>query len=82
MIALGGLSTLLVFLRLANPPGPNSFVSREIGVYLGFLLCLGITIGGFVGIRQRGMTTAEARDQARSVFSSRGKSRPAGEDDA
>jgi hypothetical protein len=46
--ALGGVvATLLVLLRLLDPPGP---ASREVGLYLGLLAALGVAAAAWKGM--------------------------------
>ncbi len=76
--AFGALVTLIVLYRILNQPGPNDFITVEFGAYLGFLLCVGITAGGFLAMRDEGTSMADARAQAEGLLSSRGTTRPAG----
>jgi hypothetical protein len=50
---LGLIATLLVLYRIIDPPGG---ADREIGVYLGLLACVGITIGGWLAMQEEGTT--------------------------
>jgi hypothetical protein len=74
----GALVTLIVLYRILNQPGPNDFITVKFGAYLGFLLCVGITAGGFLAMRDEGTSMADARAQAEGLLSSRQTTRPAG----
>jgi hypothetical protein len=67
----GALVTLIVLYRILNQPGPNDFITVKFGAYLGFLLCVGITAGGFLAMRDEGTSMADARAQAEGLLSSR-----------
>jgi hypothetical protein len=45
----GGLALLLVAYRLIDPPGGEPDV--EIGAWLGLVLAAGVTLGGYLGMR-------------------------------
>jgi len=51
---LGIIVALLVLYRIVNQPGPNDLVDVKFGAYLGFLLCLGIAVGGFLAMSEEG----------------------------
>src|SRR3954468_5590016 len=51
---LGIIVTLLVLYRIINQPGPNDVVDVKFGAYLGFLICLGIAVGGFLAMADEG----------------------------
>src|SRR3954470_17921284 len=53
---LGIIVTLLVLYRIINQPGPNDVVDVKFGAYLGFLICLGIAVGGFLAMADEGAT--------------------------
>jgi hypothetical protein len=53
---LGIIVTLLVLYRIINQPGPNDVVDVKFGAYLGFLVCLGIAVGGFLAMADEGAT--------------------------
>jgi hypothetical protein len=53
---LGIIVTLLVLYRIINQPGPNDLVDVKFGAYLGFLVCLGIAVGGFLAMSEEGAT--------------------------
>src|SRR3954469_419554 len=61
---LGALATILIFYRILNQPGPNDVVEVKYGAWLGLLLALAITIGGFLAMRDEGTTLGAARAQA------------------
>src|SRR3954466_11428872 len=60
---LGIIVALLVFYRIINQPGPNDVVDVKFGAYLGFLVCLGIAVGGFLSMADEGTSLG---DSARS----------------
>jgi hypothetical protein len=59
---LAALSTLLLIIRIINPPGQDFGglsgvdvdLERNIGLFLGFLATLGILLGGFLSMREEG----------------------------
>ena len=53
---LGIIVALLVLYRIINQPGPNDVVDVKFGAYLGFLVCLGIAVGGFLAMAEEGAT--------------------------
>ena len=53
---LGIIVALLVLYRIINQPGPNDVVDVKFGAYLGFLVCLGIAVGGFLAMADEGAT--------------------------
>jgi hypothetical protein len=53
---LGIVVVLLVLYRIINQPGDNDFVDVKFGAYLGFLVCLGIAVGGFLAMADEGAT--------------------------
>jgi hypothetical protein len=68
---LGIVVTLLVLYRLINEPGgvtvfgteiniPDKLIDIKIGAYLGFLLCIGIAVGGFLSMAEEGTTPGAA----------------------
>lgn len=77
--ALGVIAALFVLYRIINQPGPNDFVTVSFGAYLGFLLCLGIALGGYMAMRDEGTSLADARAQAERMVASGGTS-PVGGD--
>jgi len=66
-----GVMVLLVLYRLVNQPGPNNFVSVELGAYIGFLLVAGIAAGGFLSMRDEGTSLGGARARAESMLAQR-----------
>jgi len=62
---LGVLVTLLVAYRLLNEPGPDKFIDIKFGAYLGFLICAGIALGGFMSMRDEGTSFGQAAQQAK-----------------
>lgn len=70
--AFGALMTLIVLYRIINSPGPNDLVNVEYGAYLGLLLTLGTTLGGYMAMRDEGTTLAGARAQAETLMGDRG----------
>jgi hypothetical protein len=61
---LGIVVALLVLYRIINQPGPNEVVDVKFGAYLGFLVCLGIAVGGFLAMADEGTTAPGAAAQA------------------
>ncbi len=62
---LGGLATLFVAYRILNQPGQNDVVQVKIGAWLGLLFCAGITVGGYLAMRDEGTTFDQALSSAR-----------------
>jgi hypothetical protein len=73
---LGALATILIFYRILNQPGPNDVVDVKYGAWLGLLLALGITAGGFMAMRDEGTSFGDARAQAGQAMGSRGTASP------
>src|SRR3954468_2587040 len=63
---LGIIVTLLVLYRIINQPGPNDVVDVKFGAYLGFLICLGIAVGGFLSMADEGTSLGDAARSAGS----------------
>jgi hypothetical protein len=61
--ALGAFVAIIVLYRIINQPGPNSVIDVKFGAYLGFLLCAGVTLGGFMSMRDEGTSFGEAAQQ-------------------
>jgi hypothetical protein len=53
---LGALATLLVLYRIIDTPYD---FDREFGVFLGLLLCAGVTIGGWLAMQEEGTSFAD-----------------------
>jgi hypothetical protein len=51
---LGIIVALLVLYRIINQPGDNAIIDVKFGAYLGFLVCLGIAVGGFLAMADEG----------------------------
>ncbi len=68
---LAALIALLVLYRIVNQPGPNNYVSVELGAYIGFLLVAGIAAGGFLSMRDEGTSLGGARARAESMIAQR-----------
>jgi hypothetical protein len=76
--ALGGLAVLLILFRLISPPDlvgafggtvPEGIdietdVGRKIGVWLGLLAAIGITLGGLLSMREEAETAGPATTRA------------------
>lgn len=60
---LGVVVVLLVLYRIVNQPGPNELVDLKFGVFLGFLVCLGIAAGGFLSMADEGTSIGDAARQ-------------------
>jgi hypothetical protein len=76
--ALGALAVLLVLFRIVDQPGPNRVVNVEYGAYLGLLTCIGITVGGFLAMREEGTSFDDARAQADGLLKDKETTRPPG----
>jgi hypothetical protein len=74
--ALCAITTLVVLYRIINQPGPNDIVDVEYGAYLGLVLLLGMTYGGFAAMRDEGATFGQAGDTIRSAVESRTEPAP------
>jgi hypothetical protein len=76
--ALGALSVLLILIRIISPPDlfealggevpegvdVESDVGRKIGVWLGLLAAIGVTIGSFLGLQEGGAAPRRAAPRA------------------
>src|SRR4051812_13013407 len=71
---LGGLSTLLVFYRILDPP---SSADRKFGVFLGLILAGAITYGGWRTMEEEGSSFQDAADR---LSSGGGRDRDSGRD--
>jgi hypothetical protein len=66
---LGGISTLLVLFRIADPPSYGSVggipvdVSVAFGIVLGLMTAAGIAFGGYRAMKEEGTTFASAADK-------------------
>jgi hypothetical protein len=58
--ALGILATLMVIYRILDPP---SEASRKIGLFLGLIAVVGITIGGWLAMQEEGTTFGGEADR-------------------
>ena len=63
---LGITVALLVLYRIINQPGPNDVVDVKFGAYLGFLVCVGIAVGGFMAMADEGTSLGDAARGATS----------------
>jgi hypothetical protein len=77
VVILTALLVLLMLFRVLNPPGANTFVVRQAGIYLGLLLALVSFIAAFAEMRNEGLTTAEAKSQTKDAVQERGRTTPA-----
>jgi hypothetical protein len=66
---LGVIVTLLVLYRLINEPGDDQFVDIKFGAYLGFLVCLGVAVGGFLAMADEGTSLGKAAQQVQQAAS-------------
>src|SRR6266516_2970179 len=65
---LGALATLLVLYRLINEPplavgavtAPDQLIDTKVWAYIGFVLCGGIALGGFLAMADEGQRLAQA----------------------
>lgn len=66
---LGGLSTLLILLRIVVPPGIDRFgglavdATPQVGIFLGLLAAAGIAYGGYTAMRGEGLSFGDAADR-------------------
>lgn len=66
---LGGLSTLLILLRIVVPPGIDHFgglavdATPQVGIFLGLLAAAGIAYGGYTAMRGEGLNFGDAADR-------------------
>ncbi len=67
----GGVMVLLVLYRIVQQPGPDDFVSVELGAYIGLLVVAGIAAGGFLSMRDEGTSLGGARARAESMIAQR-----------
>jgi hypothetical protein len=74
--ALCGVTTLVVLYRIINQPGPNDLVDIEYGAYLGLVLLLAMTYGGYAAMRDEGTTFGQAGDSLRSAVDARTEPAP------
>jgi hypothetical protein len=74
--ALCAITTLVVLYRIINQPGPNDLVDVEYGAYLGLVLLLAMTYGGYAAMRDEGATFGHAGDSIRSAVESRTEPAP------
>ena len=78
LTALSGVTTILVAYRvILNNPGPDSVIDVKIGAWLGLFSLIGITVGGYLAMREEGVSFSEAGDQARTAVSGLASSDPA-----
>jgi hypothetical protein len=68
---MGGLATLFVLYRMLNQPGENDVVDVKIGAWLGLLACIGITVGGYLAMRDEGTSFDQAFASARDSIPTR-----------
>lgn len=72
------LCLLCVLFRVAiNEPGPNEFVSVELGAYLGIAFTAGIVVGLWRTLQDERTESGASKRQAERVLSVRGAARPA-----
>ncbi|HEY2636640.1 MAG TPA: hypothetical protein VGI54_04570, partial [Solirubrobacteraceae bacterium] len=64
---LGGIAAILILYRIINQPGPNNLVDVKIGSYIGLILALVLTYGGFMAMREEGTSFSDARAQAEAM---------------
>jgi hypothetical protein len=57
--AAGILGSVWLFYRILNQPGPNDLIEVEIGAWLGLLATLAIAAGGWLSMREEGVSTAQ-----------------------
>jgi hypothetical protein len=74
--ALCAVTTLVVFYRILNQPGPNKYVNVEYGAYLGLLILLGMTYGAYAAMRDEGATFGQAGDKIRTAVETRTEPTP------
>jgi len=76
--ALGALAAVLILYRILNQPGDNRLYSVGFGAWLGLLFALGIAGGGFLGMREEGTSSDEARGQTEGLLGGREPRQPVG----
>lgn len=77
LTALAGLTTILVAYRvILNSPGPDSVIDVKIGAWLGLFSLIGITVGGYLAMREEGVSFSQAGDQARTAVTGLASSEP------
>jgi hypothetical protein len=74
--ALCAITTVVVLYRIINQPGPNDLVDVEYGAYLGLVLLLAMTYGGYAAMREEGATFGQAGDSLRSAVEARTEPAP------
>jgi hypothetical protein len=74
--ALCAITTVVVLYRIINQPGPNDLVDVEYGAYLGLVLLLAMTYGGYAAMRDEGATFGQAGDRIRSAVEARTEPAP------
>jgi hypothetical protein len=74
--ALCAITTVVVLYRIINQPGPNDLVDVEYGAYLGLVLLLAMTYGGYAAMREEGATFGQASDSLRSAVEARTEPAP------
>jgi hypothetical protein len=58
----GALALLLIFFRIVNPPGPSEAdLSRELGLFLGFVAAAGIAFGGYTAMNEQAAAQSSRR---------------------
>jgi hypothetical protein len=74
LTALAGLTTILVAYRvIINNPGPDSVIDTKIGAWLGVISLAVITVGGYLSMKEEGVSFSEAGEQAREAVSGMAK---------
>jgi hypothetical protein len=76
---LGALSTILILYRIVHHPSGGASSSFgavhvaysygiKVGIWLGLIAAVGVTYGGYLGMRDEGTSLADVREQASEAF--------------
>jgi hypothetical protein len=67
LTGLAALTTILVGFRvIIDHPGPDSVIDTKIGAWLGLISLVVITVGGYLSMKEEGVSFTNARDSAGS----------------
>jgi hypothetical protein len=75
LTALSGVTAICLAYRvIINNPGPDSVITTKIGAWLGLISIITVAVGGFLAMREEGVSFSDAGDQVRDAMS--GMSKP------
>jgi hypothetical protein len=75
LTALSGITAICLAYRvIINNPGPDSVITTKIGAWLGLISLITVAVGGFLAMREEGVSFSDAGDQVRDAMS--GVSKP------